>query len=51
MPQVTDSGSGIQNDALAAARDFDAARVAAEGDMIGRRTGDAAPDTPELDLE
>jgi hypothetical protein len=51
MAEIADSGSGIEADLLAARIHFQEAGIAAEGDVVGRRAGDAAADTPEFEFK
>ena len=51
VAQIADAGSGIEDDLLAARIHFQATRIAAEGDVVGRRAGDAAAYTPEFEFK
>ena len=51
MTEVTDSRSGVENDALTSERDLDAARVAAKRDVRRGWTGDRPAHAPKLDLK
>jgi hypothetical protein len=51
MAEIADAGSGVEDYLLTARIDFQAARVAAETDMIGRRAGDTATHAPEFKLK
>jgi len=51
MAEIADAGAGVKNNLLAAGIYFEAARIAAKGNMIRRRTGDAAAHTSEFDLK
>ena len=51
LTRVADAGAGIKDDAVAAHRHLDAARVASEGNMTRRRACNATPNPPKLDLK
>ena len=51
VAQVADSGIGIEDDLLAARIHLQATCVAAKGDMVRGRAGDAAANTPKFELK
>ena len=51
MTEIADTGSGIEDDLLAAGIHFQATRIAAEGDVVRRRAGDAAAYTPKFEFK
>ncbi len=51
VAKIADARAGIEDDPRAAARDFDTARIATDGNMVWRGAGDAPSNTPELDFE
>ncbi|MBT5666972.1 MAG: hypothetical protein HOJ06_16645 [Rhodospirillaceae bacterium] len=51
MTKITDSRTGVENQSSAAARNFDAARIATKRDVFGRWRRDAASHPPKLYLE
>ena len=50
-PEGADPGARIEHDLPAGDRDLEAGGVAAEVDVVGGGTGDAAADTPEFQRE
>ena len=48
IAQFTQARTGIEYDALGPSVDLEATRIAAESNVIGRGTSDAAADTPKI---
>jgi hypothetical protein len=50
QPQIAKPGAGIKNQNVIPGAYFNATGIAAILNMIGRRAGNAAPDTPEFNV-
>jgi len=51
MAQIVDPGSGIKNNMLTVGNHLEAICFAAKGDVVGRRTRDAAASAPKFELK
>jgi len=51
VAKIADPGSGIENDLLTASIHFQATCIAAKGDVVRRRAGDAAANAPKFELK